>query len=73
MLNEIHLLPNGALSYDVIVGLEYLETQLGQHGRHKIWLCIGKQRHGRHQLATVEVYDFLRKSRSARSVSQRYN
>lgn len=61
MLNEVHFLPNGALSYNVIVWLEYLETQLGQHGCHKVWLCIGKQRHGCHQLATVEVYDFLRK------------
>lgn len=61
MLNEVHLLPDGALSYDVIMWLEYLKTQLGQHGRHKVGLCVGKQRHGCHQLATVEVDNFLRK------------
>lgn len=60
MLDEVHFLPNGSLSYNVVVRLEHLETQLGQHGRHKVWLGVGKQRHGRHQLATVEVYDFLR-------------
>lgn len=61
MLNEVHFLPNGALSYNVIMWLEYLKAQLGQHGCYKVWLCIGKQRHGCHQLATVEVYDFLRR------------
>lgn len=61
VLNEVHFLPNGALSYDVIVWLEYLKAQLGQHGGHKVWLCVGKQRHGRHQLAAVEIYDFLRR------------
>lgn len=60
MLDEVHFLPNGSLSYNVVVRLEHLKTQLGQHGRHKVWLSVGKQRHGCHQLATVEVYDFLR-------------
>lgn len=61
VLDEVHFLTNGAFPYDVIMRLEYLKTQLGQHGRHKVWLCVGKQRHGCHQFATVEVYNFLRK------------
>lgn len=61
MLNEVHFLPNGALSYNVIMWLEHLKAQLGQHGCYKVWLCIGKQGHGCHQLATIEVYNFLRK------------
>lgn len=68
VLNEVHLLPNGALSDDVIVRLENFKSQLGQHGRHKVWLRVGKKRHGRHQLTTVEVHDFLRKKK--KEVSQ---
>lgn len=60
VLNEVHFLPDGALSYNIIMRLEYLKAQLGQHGCDKVWLRVGKQRHGRHQLATVEVYNFLR-------------
>lgn len=61
MLDEVHFLSNGALPYDVIMWLEYLKSQLGQHGCHKVWICVGKQRHGSHQLATVEVDNFLLK------------
>lgn len=61
VLNEVHFLPNGALSYNVIMWLEHLKTQLGQHGCHKVGLCVGKQWHGCHELPTVEVYNFLRK------------
>lgn len=59
VLDEEHLLPNGALSDDVVSGLEDLESQLGQHGRHKVGIRVGKQRHGGHELAAVEVDDFL--------------
>lgn len=59
MLDEVHLLPHGALSDDVVVGLKDLELQLAEHPRHKVWVCVCEQRHGGHQLATVEVDNFL--------------
>lgn len=59
MLDEVHLLANGALPNDVIPRLEYLKPQLGQHGCHKVGICVGKEWHGGNQLPAVEVYDFL--------------
>ena len=59
MLDEVHLLADGPLPDDVVVGLEDLEAQLGQHGRHKVGLRVGEQGHGGHQLTAVEVDDFL--------------
>lgn len=59
VLDEEHLFSDGALSDDVVSGLEDLESQFGQHGRHKVGIGVGKQRHGGHQLTAVEVYDFL--------------
>ncbi len=59
MLDEVHLLADGSLSDDVICWLEDLEAELGQHGGHKVGLCVGEQRHGGHQLTAVEVHDFL--------------
>uniref|UniRef100_A0A8C9V2Q3 Uncharacterized protein n=1 Tax=Scleropages formosus TaxID=113540 RepID=A0A8C9V2Q3_SCLFO len=54
MLDEVHLLADGALPDDVVLGLEDLKTQLGEHGRHKVRLSVGKQGHGGHQLSAVE-------------------
>lgn len=59
VLDEEHLFPDGALSDDVVSGLEDLKSQFGQHGRHKVGISIGKQRHGSHQLTAVEVNNFL--------------
>ena len=59
MLDEVHLLPHGALPDDVVVGLEDLKLQLAQHPRHEVGVCVGEQRHGGHELAAVEVDDFL--------------
>lgn len=59
MLDEVHLLADCALTDDVVVGLEDLELQLAQHPRHKVRVSVGKQRHGGHQLAAVEVDNFL--------------
>lgn len=68
VLDEVHLLANGALSDDVVSGLEDFKPQLGQHGCHKVWIRIGKQRHGGHQLTAVEVHYFLnRRQEAARS------
>ncbi len=59
MLNEVHLFTHGPLANDVIVRLEDLKLQLTQHSRHKVRVCICKQRHGGHQLTTVKVHNFL--------------
>lgn len=59
MLDEIHLLPHCALSDDVVIGLKDLELQLAQHPRYKVGVCVGKQRHGGHQLTAIEVDNFL--------------
>lgn len=59
VLDEEHLFSDGALSDDVVPGLEDLKSQFGQHGRHKVGIGVGKQRHGGHQLTAVEVYNFL--------------
>lgn len=59
MLNEVHLLPHGAFTDDVVVGLKDLKLQLAEHPRHKVRVCVREQRHGGHQLTTVEVDDFL--------------
>lgn len=59
VLDEVHLLPNRSLPDDVIVWLKHLELQLAQHPCHKVGVCVGKQRHGGHQLTAVEVDDFL--------------
>lgn len=59
MLDKVHLLPNGALPDDVVVGLEDLKLQLAQHPRHEVGVGVGEQRHGGHELAAVEVDDFL--------------
>lgn len=59
MLDEVHLLPDGSFSYDVISRLEDLEAKFGEHRRHEIRISVGEQRHRRHQLSTVEVYDLL--------------
>jgi len=59
VLDEVHLLANGALPYDIIPRLKHLEPQLGQHRGHKVGICIGKEGHGGNQLPAVEVYDFL--------------
>ena len=59
MLNEVHLLANGAFADDVVPRLEDLEAQLGQHGGHKVGIRVGKQWHGGHQLSAVKVDDLL--------------
>lgn len=59
MLDKVHLLADCALTDDVVVGLEDLELQLAQHPRHKVGVRVGKQWHGGHQLAAVEVDNFL--------------
>lgn len=59
MLNEVHLLPDGAFSDDVVIGLKDLELQLAQHACHEVGVCIRKQRHGGHKLTAVEVDNFL--------------
>lgn len=66
MLDKVHLLADGAFSDDVVFGLEDFKSQFGQHGRHKVWISIGKQRHGGHQLTAVEVDDFLNGNRKRR-------
>lgn len=60
MLDKVHLLADGALSDDVISGLEDFKSQFGQHGGHEVGIGVGKQRHGGHQLTAVEVDDLLR-------------
>jgi len=60
VLYEVHLLADGALPDDVIPGLEHLKPQPGEHGGDEVGVGVGEQRHGRHQLPTVEVHDFLR-------------
>lgn len=62
VLDEVHLLADGTLPDDIISGLEDLEAELGQHGCHKVWVSIGKQGHGCHQLTAVEVDNFLREN-----------
>lgn len=59
MLNKVHLFPHCAFPDNVIVGLENFKLQLAQHPRHKVGVRIGKQRHGGHKLAAVEVDNFL--------------
>lgn len=59
VLYEVHLFADGALPDDVIPGLEHLEPQLGEHGGDEVRIGVGKQGHGRHQLPTVEIDDFL--------------
>lgn len=59
MLDEIHLLADGPLTNDVIPRLEDLKSEFGQHGRHKVGISVCKKRHGGHQLAAVEVDNFL--------------
>lgn len=59
MLNKVHLFPHCAFPDYVIVGLENFKLQLAQHSRHKVGVRIGKQRHGGHKLAAVEVDNFL--------------
>lgn len=59
VLDEVHLLANGALPDDVIPRLEHLEPQLGQHGCHKVGICVGEEGHRRNQLPAVEIDDFL--------------
>lgn len=59
VLDEVHLLANGALPDDVIPGLEHLKPQLGQHGCHKVGICVGEEGHRGNQLPAVEIDDFL--------------
>lgn len=63
VLDEVHLFPDGSLPDDVVARLEDLEAQLGQHGGHKVWIGVGEQGHGGHQLTTVEVDDLLQEYR----------
>lgn len=65
MLDEVHLLANGSLSDDVVTRLEDLETQFGQHGGDKVWISVGKQRHGGHQFTTVKVNNLLQKTQKS--------
>lgn len=62
MLDEIHLLADGSFSDDVVARLEDLEPQFGQHGGHEVGIGVGKQGHGGHQFATVEVDDLLQET-----------
>jgi len=59
VLDEVHLLADGPLADDVVAWLEHLKLQLGEHRRHEVGVRVGKQRHGGHQFAAVEVHDFL--------------
>lgn len=59
VLDEVHFFANGAFSDDVVMRLEHFKPQLGQHGGHKVGLCVGEQWHGCHQLPTIEVDNFL--------------
>lgn len=59
VLDEVHLFADGSFSDDVVAWLEDLEAQFGQRGGNKVWISVGEQRHGGHQLATVEVDDLL--------------
>ena len=59
VLDEVHLLPDRALSDYVVVGLKDLKLQLAQHPRHEVGVGVGKQRHGGHKLTAVEVDNFL--------------
>lgn len=59
MLDEVHFPADGSFSDDEVTWLEDLETQFGQHGRDKVWICVGEERHGGDQLTTVEVDDLL--------------
>lgn len=59
VLDEVHLLADGALSDDVVARLEDLEAQLGQHGGDEVGVGVGEQGHGGHQFATIKVDDFL--------------
>lgn len=59
MLYEIHLLADGPLTDDVIPRLKDLKSEFGQHGCHKVGIGVCKKRHGGHQLAAVEVDNFL--------------
>lgn len=61
VLDEVHLFPDGSLPDDVVARLEDLEAQLGQHGGHEVWIGVGEQGHGGHQLTTVEVDDLLQR------------
>lgn len=59
MLYEVHFFADRALSDDIIPRLKHFKLQLGEHGGDKVGVGVGKQRHGRHQLSTVKVDDFL--------------
>ena len=59
VLDEVHLLANGALTDDVVAWLEDLKLELGQHGCDEVGVSIGEQWHGGHQFPAVEVDDLL--------------
>lgn len=59
VLNEVHLLPDCSFSDDVVVGLKHLELQLAQHARHKVGVCVCKQRHRGHEFPAIKVDNFL--------------
>ncbi len=63
VLDEVHLLADGALSDDVVSRLEDFKSQFGQHGGYKVGISVGKQRHGGDQLPAVKVDDFLNNNR----------
>lgn len=69
MLNEVHLFPDGAFSDDVVPWLKDFESQFGEHGCDKIGVSIGKEWHGGHQFATVEVDDLLESDRHTTKMS----
>lgn len=68
MLDEVHLFPDRSLSDYVVARLEDLEAQFGQHGGDEVWIGVGEQGHGGHQLPTVEVDDLLQESRDMHPV-----
>lgn len=63
MLDEVHLFPDGSFSDDVVPWLKYFKSQFGEHSCDKIGVGVGKEWHGGHQFATVEVDDLLKSDR----------
>lgn len=69
MLDEVHLPSNCSLADDEVCRLKHLKPQLGQHGGHKVWISVGKQRHVSYQAAAVKA-DYLLEEEKKRMVAE---
>lgn len=68
VLDEVHFPAQRPFSYDQVSGLEDFETQLGQDHGHKMWVCVGKQRHVGYQAAAVIADNLLQGQEKEKTV-----